>query len=193
MVAPTDTTPAPAAPPTFDAVEAKLLGAAALVIEYQIVSEGAFPAEVKGDVHLTRDNRLRWRASGTFGGKPLSIDHVADASAGVHLAEAVVLGWTRMGLLHNIARLSGGQPIDRAAGGAATWLAVTPTKTTAETIAYDLVVDGQPSGSGTLDVDSLGTPRGHTMRVQFASGSMTVTERYSVRIADGLDPAIFVP
>ena len=42
----------------------------------------------------------------------------------IHLEEAMIVGFVRMGLFHNIVRLSGGYCPDRAEGGIGDWINV---------------------------------------------------------------------
>jgi hypothetical protein len=178
---------------TLAGVEERLLGENAITIQFQIESRGRFAAKVQGDLAMTDDNRVRWRASGTFDGKPISFDRTFDAGTAPHRTQAVVLGWTRMGLLHNIARfvMADGSDVDHAEGGMGEWIQTPVTASDAESFTLDLVVEGQPMGTARLEIDSLGLPRARTQTVDFAEGTMTVEERYSVAVPDALPSGWF--
>lgn len=186
----------PASPTTVAAVETELLSARAIAVTFDITAAGAHTAKVEGDVRMTPDNHARWRVSGTFDGNPISIDKTFTAADGAKLTEAIVLGWTRMGLLHNIAQLAQGNGIEHAAGGLGDWITVTavpaPASVTA-TVAMDLVVDGNPMGHADLELDSLGLPAHRTQTVHFPNGDMTVEEHYGASTPDAIPADVFSP
>jgi hypothetical protein len=183
---------APAAgPPQIADIEARLLGARAIAVDFHIASEGAYAGEVKGDLRMTRDNQVRLRFSGVFDGKPVSVDKVLDATSGAHLSEAVVIGMVRMGLLHNIAQLATGHGIDHAGGGVAEWVTVKQTTSSDEDVGMEITVSGQAMGVARLEVDGLGLPRERTQTVQFSGAEMRVEEHYSTSLPDAIDGSVF--
>lgn len=181
----------PAAPPSIDAIEARLLGERVVVIGFSIRSEGTVTSKVEGDVTITADNRARWRFSGSIAGKPVAIDKTLGAADGAHLTEAIVLGWTRMGLLHNIYLLATGGAIERGGGGLADFVATKQTASDATSVSVDLVVAGKPMGTAHLEVDSLALPRLRHQTVQFPEGEMKVVEQYSVSVPDVVPAGAF--
>ena len=86
-----------------------------------------------------------------------------------------------MGVLHNIAMLSGGAPPDHANGGVDDWVKTVEHRHpegSGSGVMFDLVVDGTPSGSATLWIDEQGQPLRREQRVDFPEGTMIVVERY---------------
>jgi hypothetical protein len=191
VAAPTAAPAGPTAPPSLDAIEARLLGEQVIVIGFSIRSEGTVTSKVEGDLTVTADNRARWRFSGSVAGKPVSIDKTLGAGDGEHLTEAIVLGWTRMGLLHNIYLLAHGGAIEHAGGGFADFVATKPTASDATSVSVDLVVAGEPMGTAHLEVDSLALPRLRHQTVRFPEGEMKVVEQYSVSVPDVVPAGAF--
>jgi hypothetical protein len=103
------------------------------------------------------------------------------------LREAVVIGMTRMGLLHNLARLIDEGVPDHAKGGVRDWVKVvavrapSPAEATGRAYAFDIVVDGVLSGEATLHLDDAGRPARRVQTVHFEEGDMQVTEIYDCR------------
>jgi hypothetical protein len=190
-------TDSPASATTVAAVEKELLGARAIAVTFDIAADGAHTAKVEGDVRMTPDNHARWRVSGTFDGNPLSIDKTFTVADGAKLTEAIVLGWTRMGLLHHIAQLAQGNGLEHAGGGLGEWITVTdaPAPTgvdaAAAMLAMDLVVDGNPMGHADLELDSLGLPAHRVQTVHFPNGDMHVEEHYGASTPDAIPASVF--
>lgn len=201
LVVLTDTTrgqtaPSAAAADAFSALEDRLLRAEMVGLNFQVTAEGAFEANLRGALHSGPADRMVLTASGTFGGKPVDVSLRSETGELVlgstadpttvrrpdHLKEAVLIGLTRMGILHNLARLTAGREPDRAGGGVRDWVTVgafaTPAGAT-DSLSFDIVVAGQPAGSASLEIDSTGRPVARTQTVKFASGDMRVIERYS--------------
>lgn len=185
----------------LEAVEARLLNATAFRMEFRIRS--ADVAEIEGELEYGAGGQLALFGSGTFGGDPVELSLVStdgyirggnnainiDESVPANLREAVVIGLTRMGLLHNLARLVENQAPDRAAGGVRDWVVATnvsaaegspPVDAAASGISFDIVVDGAPAGSATLWLDANGLPVYRVQTVTFDGGSMEVVEEYEV-------------
>lgn len=186
----------------LEALEEHLLKRPSSHIAFRIRSEGAFAAELTGELQLTREGGASIDARGTFGADPVQLSLRAadgrmtggnagrsfDQPAPPALREALVVGMLRMGILHNLARLVGGAPPDRADGGVRTWLEVRdvawlPRDTTAARrgMSYDLFVAGEPAGAGVLWVDGRGRPVARQLTVRFPQGEMRVHEEYEVR------------
>jgi hypothetical protein len=160
----------------FTELEERLIGERAVEVEFEIHAEGAHTAAVKGDLRMVRDNHARWRVSGTFDGNPISIDQIFDPTAGGELSRAIVIGWMRMGLLHNIATMVQGQGIEHATGGIAEWIEVDEIGVTDDSISIALgFADGKgPTGTARIEVDGLGLPEVRTQTVKFPDGEMRV-------------------
>jgi hypothetical protein len=181
-----------AAADAFSALEERLLKAETVGLDFEVAAEGAFDASLRGALHIGPGDRMVLTASGTFGGKAVDVALRADGDElqiggkttprPPHLKEAVLIGLTRMGILHNLARLTGGREPDHASGGVRDWVTVgafaTPAGAT-PALSFDIVVAGQAAGSASLEIDTTGRPVTRRQVVRFASNEMRVTERYS--------------
>jgi hypothetical protein len=128
------------APPDalFRNLEERLLGAPAWRMRYTITADGAVAASLSGTLQLADSNQVELHATGTFAGAPATLHLRSDgrrmdggsekrtftAAAPPELREAVIIGLTRMGLLHTLARLTAGAAPDHATGGVQEWVRV---------------------------------------------------------------------
>jgi hypothetical protein len=158
-----------------------------------IESEGMIASSFDGEIVLDRPN-VSMRFTGTFAGEPrapwLEIgdrmrggpragETAFDVEAPSEAFDAVAIGFARMGLLHNLARLCSGEPPDHADGGVRTWLTAQGAHEERGAIAFTLLVGGEPSGEARLVIaDRL--PSTRTLVVHFPEGDMRVNERYDL-------------
>lgn len=185
-------------------LEERMLQADALHAQFAIQAAGTFGAQLSGTLDLDRSGHAVLRAEGEFGGKPVSLGLIADGEtlhikspAGdrampqpEHLREALLLGMTRMGLLHNLARLAAGKAPDHADGGVRDWVKASNVKLAppmaadepvGKILGFDIEVAGEPSGHARLTLDSPhGLPTLRLQEVNFESGVMQVTEQYRI-------------
>jgi len=167
----------------------------------RVVSQGAFESALEGTVSLQAGNQAQIEVAGSFGG-PVDLGLASDGSrltggsaAGkfdvatpAGLNEAIVIGMTRMGILHTLARLSGGEAPDHMEGGVQGWVQVVDVQMRREVdemgtgvIRFDfgLVVAGEQSGTATLWFDAVSRlPLRREQTVRFDTGEMRVTETY---------------
>jgi hypothetical protein len=190
-------TPAPLDPAAeFRALEERLLSAGALRFDFHVTAEGVIAADLRGGLEITPGERIRLSASGDFGGQAVELSFRSDAGemefgnaadpktapAPAHLKEALLIGLTRMGILHNLARLTGARPPDHAEGGVREWVQVGAHARDAAGpagMSFDITVAGERAGAAVLEVDSDGRPVRRRQSVQFPSGEMRVVEEYS--------------
>lgn len=194
---------APTLESRFQALEAYLLQQP-YRLRFAIGSSGAFSAALNGTLEMRADNTIHLTATGHFGDAPVTLTLDSDGKtlrggngektfempAPAHLREALVIGLTRMGLLHNLARLVAGKAPDHMAGGVREWVRVSnmqhrlPLAADAppdDIFMFDIEVADQPAGTARLVVDATTRlPRERTQTVEFETGSMKVTERYRV-------------
>lgn len=179
----------------FAALESALLEADTVELSYRVTATGAVEADLVGRLRVAAgDTELV--GQGTFAGRDLSLSLRADDavlewtdgqgalsdSLPAALGEALLIGLTRMGILHNLARLSAAAPPDHAEGGVRDWVRVHGFRASDEIpggVAFDLVVDGTDSGSATLVFDAEGRPVERRQVVHFPQGDMHVTESYA--------------
>ena len=178
--------------------EAALLADPAWSLAFKVEADGAFSASLEGELHLLPGDSLELRARGIFGADSVDLrleagadrmhwgsgahEPLSGAPRPAHLEEALVVGLTRMGILHNLARLVSGSPPDRADGGVREWVeAVNPTWTSTpagEGIAFGIRVEGQDSGEAVLHLDPECRPAGREQVVRVPGGEMRVRESY---------------
>lgn len=180
----------------FTALEDRLLNADTVRFDFQVSAEGVFEADLRGVLDIGQAHRVRLTASGHFNGQPVDLllrsegeevefgnkTNRTVAARPTHLKEALLIGLTRMGILHNLARLTGASAPDHADGGVREWVTVgsfSAGATDADVLSFELTVAGQPAGSASLEIDSRGWPLLRRQTVQFPSGEMRVVERYS--------------
>lgn len=186
----------------FSDLEEGLLLAPRLAFRFRIAAEGAVTASLTGVTRLTEQGRVDLSAKGTFAGTPVvlrflsdgdrmtggSEEHAFEADVPAALREALVIGLTRMGLLHNLARLSAGSPPDHATGGVREWVRVGEVSVGREPrpaitsefreLSFPIFVSGKRSGEATLRIDRNGLPARREQTVQFPTGMMRVVEEY---------------
>lgn len=191
--------PDPAA--AFNALETRLLNASVVSFDFHVSAEGAFEADLHGALHLGPAERVRLTASGHFGGQSVDLflhsegnevefGNGANRTSAVrpaHLRESIVIGFTRMGILHNLARLTSTRPPDRADGGVREWVTVGSFSAVAggsNAFSFNLAVAGAPAGSASLEFDADDRPISRRQTVRFPSGEMHLVEQYSAFIVD---------
>jgi hypothetical protein len=185
----------------FSALEDRLLNAGTVRFDFHVSAEGPFEADLRGALGIGPAHRVRLTASGHFGGQPVDLLLRAEdeefefgnqtnrtiAARPAHLKEALLIGLTRMGILHNLARLTSASAPDHADGGVREWVTVgsfAAGASDSDALSFDLTVAGQRAGSASLEVDSRGRPMLRLQTVQFPSGEMRVVERYSAVTID---------
>ena len=183
--------------------ETRLIRSPSTQIDFTVTAEGAVTASIKGVLYLEKRDRGRLQAAGTFAGEPVdlrltsdgarmvggAVGQTFDMDAPPRLRESFVIGLTRMGILHNLARLSGGQPPDHADGTVKEWLGLSNfvsrqapngPATVLWPATFDLAVGGEPSAVATVWIDRAGLPKRREQTVQFENGEMRVVEEYTV-------------
>ncbi|CAM2006234.1 hypothetical protein [Acanthopleuribacter pedis] len=194
----------------FAALETRLLQAEEVRLDVQITATGAVSAEYEGTFQVDKQG-MSLKQDGHFmkaeshlhlsaGQNTLQFGNGAQSKKvdqPVFLAEAMWIGLTRMGLLHNLARLHAGQGPDHAEGGVNDWVRVhnfevLEDKTFMERemmrIKFDIRVSKIPVGSATIWIDKqTGLPCLREQVVRFPEGEMVVRETYKTFvIQDGM-------
>lgn len=189
--------PAKDAETAFSELEERLLGGG-LELSHHLVAEGAIEVDLRG--RLWVGDQVELLATGTFAGEAYDLrlstrgdllhggpntDPSFERPRPTALVPSLVLGLTRMGLLHNVAMLVSGAPPDHSDGGVGDWVQVVEPRWTedGEGLTFGIVVAGEPSGTATLWLDDEGLPRRREQTVPFPEGEMRVVETYeSVRL-----------
>lgn len=185
----------------FDQLERTLL-ASDFALDFQVVSHGAYEAGLGGSLAVQGPHTVRLEADGHFAGEPAAIrlaarddrmhggngDTVFATDTPPALRDALVLGLTRMGILHNLAVMSAGAPPDHGEGGVRDWVRVddlrpgqpevidgVPTKT----LSFQVVVNGSAAATATLWLrEDSGLPLRREQIVKFDGSEMRVVENY---------------
>ncbi len=193
---------AEAAEARFLALEQRLLDAESVRIRGAVGSSGVVVSGLEGEAVLASGNRARLQFSGEFEGSDVVLALVAngqrlwsgngtdsfETDVPSALNEGILLGFTRMGILHNLALLSGGSPPDGTDGTIRDELTVTnfawgepetldgvPT----EPLTFDLSIDGTPFAKVVLWLhQETGLPVQREQIVQFPGGEMWAVEIY---------------
>lgn len=185
----------PAPEDVFADIESRLLAAGNVNIEFRVAAEGVVTADLEGNLALMPDGSVTLTADGTFAGEPAALRLTSQgqrytygnsmrrtlAPRPAELQRALLVGFMRMGILHNLARLSEEQPPDHADGGVNEWVVVDDfeaVRLPEPGIAFAIVVDGEPAGTAVLNLDPTGLPFERHQTVQFPNGEMRVTETY---------------
>lgn len=187
---------------TWATVESRILDQAALQLTFEVEAVGPVPARLSGALQMN-NGTTTLSASGQLQGKDVELGlrtagptlllgpgtGAISLNAGPELREAILLGATRMGFLHNLYRLSVQQPPDHHEGGVREYLmveriafgeAMTRDGRAVRAMTFALKVGGEEAGTGTLTVDVLtGLPVERTMTVNFPGGAQQVTERFT--------------
>ncbi len=199
--------PPEGAPELLAALEELLLREIGVILPFEVEAEGALEVALQGSLWLAPGGRARLNATGTFGGEAVSSLLVSDGRRMIwenngdrhegatppHLREGLVLGLSRMGVLHNLARLVAGSPPDATDGSADGWVRIAgpahagsdPSEPTGVAVHFGIVVGGVASGEATLWMDpQTRVPLLRRQEVSFPDGSMQVIERYEDPMAD---------
>ena len=181
----------------FQALEERMLNAKTLSMNFHVLSEGVVSTDLLGGLEIHAGGLTKLHCSGMFGERHvdllLSTDDDGNLLLGKdsnpivlprppHLEEALIIGLTRMGILHSLAQMGGQNPPDHSDGGVREWAVVSsiaqdPVNPAA--LSFDLVVGGQPAGQVSLELDSRGRPTVRNQLAHFIVGEMTLVEEYT--------------
>ncbi|MFO7768508.1 MAG: hypothetical protein R6W82_06100 [bacterium] len=190
----------------FGLMEEGIEGMEAVRMTYTVESSGAFTAFLTGVLDLRTDADTLLTAQGSFGGEVMDLvlairgdsliarsgDRQKSVERPEDVREALVIGLTRMGIFHNLARLSAAQPPDHGEGGVREWVEVVDVRAPSgnmegeesgsSSFRFGIRVSGQDSGEAVLIVNrETGLPRMRIQEVRFPGGMMTVRAEYAWR------------
>jgi len=180
----------------FQQFEMRLLAAQTVNIAFHVTAEGAVTADLSGSLTMIPSGETSLSADGEFAGEPVTLRLTAEgerytygnttqrtlAMRPAELEDALAIGFMRMGVLHNLARLVEAEPPDHAAGGVGAWVVVDDfagVRLPQPGLAFAITVAGEPAGTAVLDLDANGLPLDRRQTVQLPSGEMRVVEQYS--------------
>jgi len=192
----------PRAEAMFRELEEKLLNEKSLRLRFKITSEGPVNSSLQGQLRLKSGNRVEIDVSGSFKSNPVSVhfesdgkkmrwalaDRQIDLETPKGLNQAIIVGFTRMGLLHNLAMILGGEPPDRADGTVGDWVQVSDflfaapdpsSKVRGRSIRFQIEVDGKGVGDADYWISPLTrVPVERRQTVHLKTGDMKVVETY---------------
>ena len=186
----------------FRELEEKLLAEKSLRLRFKISSEGPVSALLQGQLRLKSGNRVEIDVSGTYQSKPVKTRFESDGKK-MHwtaigqqfeletpkaLSEAFIVGFTRMGLLHNLSALLGGEPPDHCDGGVADWVQVSDflfaapdpsIKLRGRSIRFEIAVEGKNAGEAEFWISPFTrVPVERRQTVHLKTGDLKVAESY---------------
>ncbi len=201
----------------FDKMEASLMKIKNRRVKFRIEATGAVTGTFEGEILFKKGNVMDYRTSGKFLGKDHKLFLLCDGAklsggssssekspfemdAPAGLRPGILIGMSRMGLMHNIARLTGNKPPDRIDGSVYSWLVVQDAAYAKENppnsplaaaelkqndkklivVFYKLGVENEKNaGDVELWIDKkTNLPTFRTITVHFPQGDMFVTEKY---------------
>ena len=196
-------TPAPPPPPppdpfaddpiaVFADLEDRLTSARWIELDADVRATGALAVELAGLVHVERERASWVKFAGAFAGGQLrgawsSLETVDPFNVDVQQdvwADALVIGTTRMGVLHNWAMVIARKDPDHGRGDPRTWVKVDGIawkdgSPATRTLTFRILVEDVPSGEASLVLDERGLPARREQVVRFPEGEMRVVETYS--------------
>ena len=195
----------------FELTERALLEGRNLTGTFEIDSKGENAAHMTGTIEFVEGNALHLVAEGNFKSDPVQLEVDSRDPTGIlrtstkgpsvsahrdppaaKLREAVALGISRMGLLHNLALVSMDQNLERTGGGLPDFAKTLEMKDGAaesingevcRRVEYVLQVDGQNTGEASLCIaDANGLPLQRNQTLHFPTGDMTVVETFKWQV-----------
>ena len=173
----------------FEVVEHKLLNAEGISLTFELSSEGAVASTLSGSLSLCSGNRTLIESTGEIFGQEVRNSLRSDGqimklnqqqkATPPNLNEAIVVGFLRMGLLHNLVRLSGNLLPDHADGGVAECVRVPVVGENRDKIFFDILVADNRAGRANLVLSGGGLPVDRSQTVYFGSEEMKATETYT--------------
>lgn len=177
---------------SYQNMEQKLLSAQRISFDFSVSAEGVIEGNFVGSAEASADGGLTITSTGDFIGRDLQMELTTDADSMRMVTsemsdslplppatfEAVVIGLTRMGLLHNLAALSTVSPPDHSDGGITEWVVVQDFEDGDGGVAFSIFVEGDKTSDVTLTIED-GIPVRRRQVVQFPGGEMIVSEEYS--------------
>lgn len=180
--------------PSFNKIETTLLSRP-FMVNYSATGSGLADISLSGFLSFTLDSSMVFNAIYTFTGRNIAVSPNSKAdiislnsteidalySRPPALKEAVVLGLTRMGIMHNLARISYNQLPERKIGNIKEWLTVERLiYHNDNSMSFNVMANGQNSASAKLWIDETGLPLKRKQTVCFPQGKLRVIETFSL-------------
>jgi hypothetical protein len=206
---PASATPLPPLPSSpLDALEQRLTSARAFRLHARLASGGRIESHFDGSLVAGPELRMRLTMQGALGNKDVDATFLCDGKrmgggargqpfamdAAPGVREGIAVALVRLGLLHDVARLSSGRPPDFLDGKAREHLKVIGLTQRAGPdlrgvptleLSYAVSVDGNRAADETLLLDQrTGLPLKRRVIVHFPEGDMEVGEEYEEMSVD---------
>lgn len=192
-------------------VEATLLAAESVRCFSELTAEGALAADLRSEHQLAPDGRAHVRVRGTIGGRAVDatfesdgatmrlsgagVGETREGAAAADLFAGQLLGFTRMGWMHNAAQLAGGGDPEGVDGQVREWVEARNVRfgdefelngVPARPLLFDVFVGGELGAQAVLWVSlESGLPLLRLQRVQLPGGEMRVNEYYEALELNG--------
>jgi hypothetical protein len=164
----------------FKRVESRLMAAKRIDVAFEASATGPVQSKATGNLKIDGSD-VAIEGSGAMKGVNTTVRFTTnDTNRPADIRHAVVIGWTRMGLLHNLVRLLGDQNIEHDSGGIEDWVAISDISWNAQErkLIFDIDVEGQQIAVAHLWLTPDGLPLRRTQTVHFPGGDMVVEEHY---------------
>jgi hypothetical protein len=178
-------------------LEDRLLRAERFTLRFDAVTTGPLEMTVSGNVAVAKDGVASFDVVGTMKGERFEAKLDSDGKTmkgnawespvPPALPEGIIIGFTRMGIMHNVVRLGLGGPPDGTDGKIRETVQLSDERylteedvdgAPARRIAFKISMGGQPVGEATLWVDDRWLPLKREQVVHFPDGDLHVVERY---------------
>lgn len=192
-------------------VEATLLGAESVRCFTELTAEGALAADLRSEHQLLSDGRTHVRVRGAIAGRAVDVLFASDGTtmglsgagagqaqereAAPDLFAGQILGFTRMGWLHNAAQIAGGRSPEGVDGQVREWVEARNVRfgdefelngVPARPLLFDVWVGGSLGAQAVLWVSlESGLPLLRLQRVQLPGGEVRVSEYYEMLEING--------
>lgn len=195
----------------FSQAEDVMLTGKKLTATFELDSKGENAAHLTGTLELLEGNAMHLVAEGNFKSDPVQLELDSRDPTGTtrtttkgpsvsshrdppasKLREAVTVGLSRMGLMHNLALLSLDQPLEKVEGGVTEWAKAIGVKDGASEsingevcrrVEFDVQVDGTRMGEASVCIaDSTGLPLQRNSTIHFPTGEMTLVETFKWKV-----------
>ena len=188
--------------------EERLTESASTRVDFIVTASGSVEGNLTGSLLLGDDGQARLSSGGVLRGEEVELLLVSDgarmrmtngidtveAATPPALKEALVLGLTRTGVIHNILRLAELLPPDHAEGRVDSWVRAADVRREERgNLAFNVQTEGE-TGEAVILYMAPGTelPGERQQTFRFPEGESSVTEIYSaISIGAGVGPSDF--
>ncbi len=187
----------------FRELEERLLSEKSLHFKFTVTSEGPVRSSLQGQVRLRGSNRAEIDVAGTYQSEKVNIrfesdgkrmrwalgDQKFDLETPKGLNEAIVIGFTRLGLFHNLSLLLGGKPPDYGSDSMEDWVQVSDflfaapdpsSKVRSRSVRFRIAVEGKDSGQASYWISPLTRlPVERRQTAHYPEGDLKIVESYT--------------